>query len=272
MAQAPSLMATKRVETGTYTPVTVLVTGFGAFPGAHSNPTTAVLATIERERARLNRLGIVLRTVILPVVYDAVAPALRAAVAEARPDVILHLGLASRRRVVSVETRAVNRANPLHPDAARRRTAQSLAAHGPARLPSTYPAAQVAAAARRTWPATALSIDAGDYLCNATLYRSLVERLAPSAGFIHVPRLRDPGQPCRRTRRSRPGLRDLTRVIFAALLVCGREARRGRGLVARPDSRPERERPRPRPRGAASGRRPPPPLAPGASDRAVSPG
>ncbi len=233
-------MGMKHVETGTYTPVTVLVTGFGAFPGARSNPTGALLETLVRQQARLLRLGIALRTTRIPVVYGMVAPALQAAVARDRPDAILHLGLASRRRVISIETQAVNRANPLHPDAAGKRSAQVLRPNGPGAWRATYPAARVAAKVRLVWPAVALSRDGGDYVCNATLHESLAERLAPCVGFIHVPRLRDAGQPCRRTRRSRPGMEELTRAVAAAVLVCAREVRRFAARDERPDRRTAR--------------------------------
>ena len=33
----------------------------------------------------------------------------------------------------------------------------------------------------------ALSYDAGAYVCNATLYRSLYANAAPRVGFVHVP-------------------------------------------------------------------------------------
>ncbi|MCX8254707.1 MAG: pyroglutamyl-peptidase I, partial [Beijerinckiaceae bacterium] len=103
----------KDVGTGARLRQTVLVTAFGAFPGARTNPTLAILARLERSRGRLARLGIDLHGLALPVVYDALAPALRTAAAASRPDAVLHLGLAGRRRWLSVETRAVNRAGPL---------------------------------------------------------------------------------------------------------------------------------------------------------------
>ncbi|VVB46339.1 Peptidase C15 pyroglutamyl peptidase I [Beijerinckiaceae bacterium RH AL1] len=178
----------KDVGTGARLRQTVLVTAFGAFPGARTNPTLAILARLERSRGRLARLGIDLHGLALPVVYDALAPALRTAAAASRPDAVLHLGLAGRRRWLSVETRAVNRAGPLHPDAAGRRPAQVLAPGGKPVLRATWPSARLRAALARAGHDARLSIDAGDYVCNATLYRSLAAGLAPRVGFLHVPR------------------------------------------------------------------------------------
>ena len=180
----------KHVGTGARFRQTVLVTAFGAFPGARSNPTLAILARLERSRSRLARLGIDLRVMALPVVYDSLEPMLCAVADDIRPDAILHLGLAGRRRWLSIETRAVNRAGPLHPDAARRRPAQILARSGTPILRATWPAPRLHAALVRAGHYARLSIDAGDYVCNATLYRSLAAHLAPRVGFLHVSRPR----------------------------------------------------------------------------------
>jgi pyroglutamyl-peptidase len=231
-------MGMKRVDTGTRATITVLVTGFGAFPGAPSNPSAAILGRLARHRSRLSRLGISLETALLPVVYDRIGPLLETTVAAMRPHAILHLGLAGRRRAVSVETRALNRANPLHPDAAGRRTAQSLLADGQPVFAATYPAHRVLAAIQAAGAPAKRSIDAGDYVCNATLYLTLAGRLASQAGFLHVPKLRNPGQPCRRTVSWRPTLEDLTQAVLAAILVVGQTSRLCRSL--------ERGRPRPR--------------------------
>ena len=168
----------KDVGTAAHRRQTLLVTGFGRFPGARRNPTLEILAGLERHRARLARLGVDLRCLVLPVVFGGIEPALRAAVAEAEPDVILHLGLAGRRHGISVETRAINRAGPLHPDAARRRPSQRLTLGAPDILRSTFPAVRIRAAIERAGVDADLSIDAGDYVCNATLYRSLAAGLA----------------------------------------------------------------------------------------------
>lgn len=214
----------KRVDPATRA-TTILVTGFGAFPGAPSNPSAMILRSLARHRSRLARLGVTLETAALPVVYDQVGGAMQRLADKIRPDAILHVGLAGRRRAMSVETRAINRAGPLHPDAARRRPVQVIMPDGPPALTSTYPVARLVTAIRATGVGVARSIDAGDYVCNTTLYLTLAGRLARHAGFLHVPRLRNPTQPCKRTRRRRPTLEDLTQAVLAALLVLAREAR-----------------------------------------------
>ena len=201
---------------------TILVTGFGAFPGVPSNPTAAILRALDRHRGRLARLGVALHGRLLPVRYEDADDTLRHAVAALRPDVILHLGVAARRKTVSVETRAINRAGPLHPDAARRTPRQVLEPGAAHRLDARFPAARVVAAMRAGGQAATLSIDAGDYVCNATLYRSLARRLAPEVGFLHVPAARRHNQPAERARRPRPTIETLTQAILSALLVMAR--------------------------------------------------
>jgi pyroglutamyl-peptidase len=209
----------------------VLVTGFGAFPGAPVNPSAAILTRLARHRGRLARLGIVLETRLLPVIFEAIEPALAAQAAALKPDAILHLGLARRRRVLSVETRAINRAGPLHPDAAGRRPAQTISAGSPSILPATYPASRILRAIRAQGVAAKGSIDAGDYVCNTTLYLTLRHQTAPLAGFLHLPRLHVPSsgratQPRGREVTRRPNLDDLTRAVLAAILVLAKDIRR----------------------------------------------
>lgn len=168
---------------------TLLVTAFGAFPGAPRNPSEQALSLLARDgRGAFRCAGIRLATATLPVAHD-IAQYLDAVVARERPDAIVHLGLAARRRRVSVETRARNRVTTLKPDSLGRHAPSHVcAARAPARL-STWNAARLCAALRRARIDAGLSVDAGDYVCNATLWRSLEDSRSPAI-FIHVPEKR----------------------------------------------------------------------------------
>lgn len=170
--------------------VTILVTGFSAFPGAPVNPSATIVMRLLSRHARRFRLhGIALQTAVLPVVYDEVTRKVQDLVAHTQPDAIVHLGLALRRKQVSVEMRAVNRITTLHPDAAKRRAAaRAVRAGGLPALRSPLASPSLVALVRRTGVPAQLSIDAGDYVCNQTLYASLASGVAPAI-FIHVPRL-----------------------------------------------------------------------------------
>ncbi len=203
-------------------PLRILVTGFGAFPGTRHNPTAALVRALEKDRPRLARLGIALELEILPVVCTEIGPRLEALARTCRSEGILHLGVASRRKRLSIETRAMNRASLLHPDAsgARAETLQILPG-APQFLRSTFPAVEIDAALRRAGIASRLSRNAGRYICNQALYLSLADGRARQVGFVHVPRLAG--------RRARgPTLDDLVRAAVVAILVMAPKLRRSR--------------------------------------------
>jgi pyroglutamyl-peptidase len=204
----------------------LLITGFGAFPGARTNPTLEIASRLARSRRAASH-GVDIISGILPVVYSGVEQRLAELTQRVRPDAILHLGLAGRRREMSVETRALNRLSTLRPDAARGWPSSSLVhPAGPLARRSRWSPERLAVVMRKTGAPTKLSIDAGDYLCNHVLYLTLATTGVP-AGFIHVPRPRG--------RRSsgfdeRPTLPAMTRAIEAAVLELARCARASKGF------------------------------------------
>jgi pyroglutamyl-peptidase len=198
--------------------ITVLVTAFGAFPGAPANPTVALVRELERRHGRrFARLSIALQTCFLPVRFAQVEGALAAALEELRPDVVLHLGLAGRRAALSVELRALNRLGTLRPDAARAFAASRVVSAGaPFQQTARWPASRIRAA-MTPFAVTRLSIDAGDYVCNQTLFWTLASFKGP-VGFIHIPRPRKGG-------RRRPGLGRMVEATAAAALAMAVAAR-----------------------------------------------
>jgi pyroglutamyl-peptidase len=192
----------------------ILVTGFGPFPGAPANPTAQIARRVAASR-RLARLGCLVTGEILPVIFADAERRHAALIAAVKPDIVLHLGLAARRRTLSVETRALNRISRLHPDAERRFAACATVAPGGAQaLPARWPGARLCVAMNRAGAATRLSVDAGSYVCNQTLYLTLARTGVP-AGFIHVPRPRGPGH----GRHPRPTLTSMVRAVEAALVL-----------------------------------------------------
>lgn len=95
---------------------TVLVTGFGPFPGAPFNPTGPLVEKLLRLRrpafADANLIGHVFRTS-----YAAVDAELPALLKRHRPDVVLMFGLAARTPFLRIETCARNARTVLLPDA-----------------------------------------------------------------------------------------------------------------------------------------------------------
>ena len=176
--------------------VTILITGFGPFPGAPFNPTGPLAMALARRRnpalRRVRRIAHVFATS-----YEAVDRELPALLARERPDVLLMFGLASRRRLIRIETRARNALTGAVPDASGRLPIASLIAPGGrAALPLRAPAQRLVAAVRAAGIPAALSSEAGSYLCNYLCWRAAeaVERkgIPRLVAFVHVPNVQLP--------------------------------------------------------------------------------
>lgn len=171
---------------------TVLVTGFGRFPGAPFNPTAALASRLARTA---RRRGVSAIAHVFATTYAAVERELPALIAAHRPDAIMMLGLAGRRRHVSIELFARNRMSTRFPDAAGavpRRTAITPGTLAHMRGRAAF--SRLLAAARATRVKTLLSRDAGSYLCNFVYWRALEAAAQPGgprrAVFVHVPSVR----------------------------------------------------------------------------------
>src|SRR5262249_18006891 len=151
---------------------TILITGFGPFPGAPFNPTEPLVKELARLRhpafAHVRRVAHV-----FPVSYEAVDRGLPTLIAREQPDVLLMFGLAGRTKPVRVETRARNALTRLLPDAdGTVPVAASIVPGAPATMPMRAPAWRLVLAARAAGVPTALSHDAGRYLCNYLCWRA----------------------------------------------------------------------------------------------------
>lgn len=170
---------------------TVLLTGFGPFPGAPFNPTGLLVEALACGRPP--GIGSVRRVAhVFPTTYDAVDRELPALLARERPDVLLMFGLSWRARMLRIESRARNVLSPVLPDAdGQWPKSATIAPDAPAMLPLSSIAPRLVAAARGTGMPAALSRDAGRYLCNYLCWR--VAEGAASAprlfAFVHVPRV-----------------------------------------------------------------------------------
>jgi pyroglutamyl-peptidase len=170
----------------------ILVTGFGAFPGAPVNPTEALIAALRTARLP----GIALEPYVLPVTWAGTGAALTGLIARHAPAAIMMFGLARGSRMLRLETRAVNAATTAHPDA--EGVVQAMAVPWPDGPPARHARADLAAvlaAVRASGAPARLSRDAGTYLCNAALWTALAatDERTPVL-FIHVPQVRDGGR------------------------------------------------------------------------------
>jgi pyroglutamyl-peptidase len=165
----------------------VLVTGFDPFGGETVN---ASLEAVRRLPARIGTLEI--ETAELPTSYGRSLLALEAAIARARPEIVLCVGQAGERAALCIERVAVNVQNARIPDNdGAQPEGAPVVAGGPAAYLSTLPVrAAVAALHAEALPAE-LSMSAGTFVCNHVFYGLMhiaaARRHAFRGGFLHVP-------------------------------------------------------------------------------------
>jgi len=172
---------------------TILITGFGPFPGAPFNPSEPL--ALELARGRHPAFASVRRVAhVFPVTYDAVDRELPALIAREKPAALVMFGLAARTKHVRIETRARNVLTRIVPDAdGQIPLAATIAPGAPITLPLRAPAQRLLMAALATGVPAALSRDAGHYLCNYLCWRAAEAARAGVlrlAAFIHVPGVR----------------------------------------------------------------------------------
>lgn len=205
----------------------ILLTGFGAFPGAPYNPTQPLVARLTRLR-RPALADVELSSHIFPVTYGAIDRQLPELLGQYRPQALLMFGLAARTSWIRIETRARNAVTMLWPDAdhtcVRRR---SIAGTADAMTFGPH-TAKLLRAALATGVDARFSRNAGSYLCNYLSWRA-IEAVNGGKGprlaaFIHVPLL-DRGNVSRPKGTSRLTLEELVDAGEAMLMEMVRVTR-----------------------------------------------
>jgi pyroglutamyl-peptidase len=215
-----------RMRDGPFMP-TILVTGFGPYPGAPFNPTGPLVVRLARlRRPRLADANIIPH--VFPTSFSAVDRDLPALLAQHKPDALLMFGLAPRARVLRIEWRARN-AVARRPDAAGLLAPRQVIARGePAALAMPAPAPRLLAAVRATRLPAAQSHDAGRFLCNYLAWCAAAaagQNGGPAlAAFVHVPPVRRHARP--RRGKTRLTGADLVRAGTRLLLTLTAAARR----------------------------------------------
>ncbi len=217
-------------------PLTILLSGFGPFPGAPSNPTGALVRGLARlRRPALSDVRLVPH--VFQTSYRAVDRDLPRLLTELRPDAVLMFGVSAEARCLQVETRARNAISAFRDADGHQALSTGIVPGGPRALLFGVPAARLAVAARKARIQTVISRDAGRYLCNYLSWRAIEATARPAgpsfAAFIHVPKLwqavvRRGAQGARAWR-----MRDLLRGGEAILLAAAAETRRRKHMKQR---------------------------------------
>jgi len=177
---------------------TILLTGFGPFPGAPFNPTTPLV----RKLARLRRPALAdvdIEPHVFSTSYAAVDDELPKLIARNHPDALLMFGLAPRAKKIRLETRARNAASTFPDVGGASPRSHSVEAGAPATLALPAPTRRLLGAVRAARVPAALSHDAGGYLCNYLCWQAAEAARRPRgprlAAFIHLPNIRRHGRP-----------------------------------------------------------------------------
>lgn len=194
---------------------TILITGFGPFPGAPFNPTGPLVKRL----ARVKLPGVRIVTHIFETSYAAVDRDLPKLLKRHKPSAILMFGLATRARIVRVETRAQN-ALAVLPDVTGKIPKHHAIAKGkPAAVPMALPSQAILQAVRKAGVRARISTDAGQYLCNYLCWHATAAATGKNgpglAGFIHVPLVA--AKPLRKSGSKKLTLDGLVRAGTAAL-------------------------------------------------------
>ena len=169
---------------------TILLTGFGPFPGVAENATAKLIPDLGRLTRRAFPAHRIV-TGILPTEWQAAPARLKALIRRTRPTLVLHFGVAREAKGFRIETTARNQCRQADDARGAGPADVCLVASGPPQLPVTIPTRDIVRALKQQGLAADLSRDAGGYLCNAVLYHSLAaaaEAESPRmTGFIHIP-------------------------------------------------------------------------------------
>ncbi|WP_030250618.1 pyroglutamyl-peptidase I [Streptomyces violens] len=178
----------------------VLLTGFAPFDGERVNPSWQAVQAVAADPPP----GCEIATAELPCVFGAANDALRSAVADADPEVVLCVGQAGGRPDVTLERVAINIDDARIPDNSGVQPIDvPIVEDGPAAYFATLPVKACVAAVREAGLPASVSQTAGTFVCNHVFYGLMhlvaTERPAVRGGFVHVPyapgQVTDKGKP-----------------------------------------------------------------------------
>jgi pyroglutamyl-peptidase len=168
----------------------IVLTGFGPFPGVDSNATSELIVELtEAARTRFSKHEVIGE--VLPVEWQQAPKVLKGLLTGARAVLALHFGVAPEARGFQIELVGRN-LRGARPDACGELpSCEAVIATGPTMLASTLPAERILTRLARGGFPCCTSNNAGNYLCNALMYHSLaaarVQQRPFMSGFVHVP-------------------------------------------------------------------------------------
>lgn len=165
----------------------LLITGFEPFGGETVNPSWEAVRGLPDRTERFD-----LVKMQIPTVFGEAAKTVLDAAERIRPDVILCIGQAGRRSMVTPEVVAINLREASIPDnAGNMPQNEPVCADGPTAYFATVEIRRMAEKMKNCGIPCGLSYSAGVYVCNDLFYTLLhcYDGTRTRVGFIHVPYL-----------------------------------------------------------------------------------
>ncbi len=161
----------------------ILITGFEKFDDASSNPTQEMLVDLVYTKA-------LVKSVVLPVEFEESFAKLQEAIDEFTPDYVLLCGLAGNREHISVEKIGINYINARIPDNKGYQPLDvKISETGDDGYFSTIAVSELACHMQSLGIDLRVSFNAGSYVCNYLLYKTLESLKGSSikSTFFHFP-------------------------------------------------------------------------------------
>lgn len=223
--------------------ISILLTGFGPFPGAAINPSALLVQRLARLR-RPALAGMQVATHIFQTSYAAIDRELPALIEKHAPDIILMFGLAARSHRLRIETLAQNRTSFFADATGTAPRGRAIGPGAPVKRNPQQLSLRLLRAARTRGAKAYLSRDAGRYVCNYAYWRGLEATQAPGGpslvAFIHIPKVQPRDQPHRTQSHRLPDIDALTLaaadILAAAVAHFHTSASAHIGAISRPST------------------------------------
>ena len=168
----------------------VLLTGFEPFGGSEINASWETAVRV----GQLPPKGMNMEMLLLPVSFIRAGEAVRKALHEKHPDVLVMLGQRGKGTSIDIERIAVNLMDSANPDNdGYQPQEQEIIAGGEAAYFSNLPVKVLRDAVLQKDIPARVSNSAGLYVCNSTYYNALEEihkhQLPTKAVFVHLPKV-----------------------------------------------------------------------------------
>ena len=168
----------------------ILLTGFESFGGSDINSSWETAVRV----GQLPPKGVIVETMQLPVSFIRAGEAIRKALREKQPDVVVMLGQRGKGTSIDIERIAVNLMDSVNPDNdGYQPQEQAIVKGGESAYFSNLPVKVLRDALLQKNIPARVSNSAGLYVCNSTYYNALEEinrqQLPTKAVFVHLPKI-----------------------------------------------------------------------------------